>query len=326
NGMFYDPVKRKLIDYVGGQRDIERKRIRAIGDAQERMREDYLRMLRAVRFAGRLGFALEPRTRRAITASARLIKRVSAERVRDELQAILLDPSRAAGLRMMSDVGLLEHTLPEIEAMKGVEQGPDVHPEGDVFEHTLLCLEKLRRPDLALLLAALFHDTGKPRTMKWREGRIRFFHHESVGAEITAKICARLRLSRALSERVVWLVKRHMVFSQVREMRMSTQKKLFASPGFADVLELYRADALASGGKPAHYRYVVGKLREFQRVDQIKPKSLITGRDLIRMGYKPGPSFKSILDAVYDAQLEGEVTSKAEAKLLARKFAKKATG
>ncbi len=321
NAMFYDPVTQELTDYVGGQADLKAGLIRAVGEPEDRFREDHLRLVRAVRFAVRLGFEIEPVTRRAIERLAPLTVEVSAERLREELRLILTGPRPAGALRLMDSLGMLRHVFPELEEGKGCQQPPNYHPEGDVFVHSLLTLEKLPEGSgFELALAALFHDVGKPRAARNAQDAMFFPDHWDVGARMAEGVCRRLRLSRHETERVCWLVRRHMYFMDAPRMRESTLKRLFAEPGFGQLAELHRADALASWGNLDNYNYVLERRRNMPP-EVAQPPRLVTGRDLIAMGYAPGPLFGEVLEAVRDAQLEGEVTTREEALALAERTA-----
>src|SRR4051812_16388453 len=261
NGMFFDPEKNEVIDFVGGRADLDRKLIRAIGDPAQRFAEDRLRMLRAVRFATVLGFEIDPATWEAVVVSAPSIMQISAERIREELVKIFLSPNRARGWDLLNASGLMGAVLPEIEAMKGCEQPPQFHPEGDVFKHTRIMLELL--PDIAslpLVFSVLFHDIGKPPTATVDEtGRIRFNGHDRVGAEMTEALMLRLRFSRAEIDATVEAVRQHMVFKDVPKMRVAKLKRFMARPTFDDELELHRVDCASSHGMLDNYEFLVGK-------------------------------------------------------------------
>ena len=326
NGMFLDPQTSQVVDYVGGRADLEAGVIRAIGRPRDRMAEDYLRMLRAVRFAAELGFEIDPPTAEAVRDLAPKIAQVSGERVREELARILTAPpvlarvtvsGRRRGLEFASSLGLLAVLLPEVENLRGVEQGPTVHPEGDVFTHTVLAVETLREPTFELSLATLLHDIGKRPTFVRREGKITFYGHERIGEEMARGVCARLRLSGLATQRVAWLVRSHMKFMYFDQMRQATLKRLMAEDGFEELAELWRADCLASGGTAEGYEALMARYRALSR-EEVRPKPLVTGDDLIALGLAPGPRFREILDQVYDAQLEGRAATKDEAMALAR--------
>ncbi len=321
NGLFFDPLEDKVIDYVGGRRDIERGVIRAIGRARERFAEDQLRLLRAVRFSARLGFEIESDTRSAMIELAPKVLTVSPERICEEIARMLADGSRVRAIELLDETGLLAHILPEVEKMKGVEQPPEFHPEGDVFEHSKLCLSFLPEDaSFTLALATLLHDVGKPAAFETRGDRMRYHRHEMLGAKTARSICRRLKMSRAEIEEVSWLVKKHMVFKDARKMRKSTLKRLLASEHFSALAQLCRADALASTGDTADYEYCLNRLQEFTE-EQLMPAPLLTGRDLIEMGLTPGPIFSVILKKVYDEQLEGNISEKKEALELAARLA-----
>jgi len=322
NGMFYDPDRKEVLDYVGGRADLEARRIRAIGDPRRRFAEDRLRMLRAVRFAAELLFEVAPETAEAIRRLAPEIASVSGERVREEVARLLVAPpaGRRAGLDLADRLGLLAVILPEVNALKGTGQGPTVHPEGDVFQHTLLLVEALREPTFELALAALLHDVGKPATFRMRDGRMTFYRHQTVGEEMARGVCGRLRLSTLQARRVAWLVRHHMLLMHAPEMRTARLKRLFAEDGFEELAELYRADCLASGGTADDYDALLARYRAMGE-EEVRPEPLITGRDLIALGLKPGPRFGDILKRVYDAQLEGRATTREEALAIGRALA-----
>jgi len=308
NGMMYDPLRDEVLDLVGGRADLEGRLIRAIGDPRKRFEEDKLRLVRAVRFAARLGFEIEPQTASAVRELADTIDRVSPERIAAELKYMLTHPSRADAVRMLDELALLEHILPEITAMKGVEQGPDWHPEGDVFVHTLRCLEETSDARWELVLAVLLHDVGKPPTADAKG----FAAHEKVGGEMASHICRRLRLSNRERDEVVWLVRNHMRFRDARKMKESTLKRLMTETLFEELAELHRIDAVASAGDLTEYDFVMEAYRRFREAPPpIEP--LVTGHDLIERGLEPGPHFKDILEELYEAQLEGTFNTRASA-------------
>jgi poly(A) polymerase len=273
-------------------------------------------MLRAVRFAARLGFSIEPQTLNAIRRAHASISLVSAERVRDELVRILTEGGARRGFEWLEETGLLAVILPEVAAMKGVAQPPEFHPEGDVWTHTLLMLEGLERPTVTLALGALLHDVGKPTTYRVA-GRIRFDGHVEEGVRLASGILERLRFSREQSERVADLVAQHMRFRDVRGMRESTLKRFLRQPNFAEHLLLHRVDCLASSGNLEHYEFLRRRLRELT-AEEIHPAPLVRGADLIDAGYLPGPQFGRMLAAAEDAQLEGRVATKEAAMALVR--------
>lgn len=319
NGLLYDPLQERFLDYVGGQADIRARRIRTIGDPFERFQEDRLRMLRAVRFAARFAFALDSAAREAIRKLAPLIQEVSAERVRDEILKILTEGQARRGFELLDEVALLQEVLPEVKQMQGVAQPPEFHPEGDVWTHTLLMLEKLERPTPTLALGVLLHDVGKPSTFSVRE-RIRFDNHTEVGAKMAEEICGRLRLSSRETERVAALARHHLRFKDFPNMRRSTQLRFLRMEGFEEHLELHRLDCLASHGDLTNYELARRMLEETPPAE-IKPLPLVRGDDLIAQGYTPGPIFKKVLQAVEDAQLEGRIHTREDAlRLLAEQF------
>jgi poly(A) polymerase len=313
NGLLFDPLKDEVLDFVGGQRDLQARIIRAIGEPELRFAEDKLRMLRAVRFAARFGYTIEPGTFAAIQKLAPQIRQVSRERVRDELTRMLTEGHARQAFLLLDETRLLHEVLPEIEAMKGVEQPPQFHPEGDVFLHTLLLLEKLPHPcPETLAWGALLHDVGKPPTFRVAPDRIRFDDHVKVGARMAEVICRRLHFSNDDAEQILALITHHMRFAHVMQMNQSTLKRFLRMPRFEEHLELHRLDCLSSHGNLASYDFVRHKLAETPPAD-MRPAPLISGDDLIAAGYAPGPQFKEILSAVEDAQLEGQLSSREEA-------------
>jgi poly(A) polymerase len=311
NGLLYDPLDERVIDYVGGRADIERRVVRTIGDPDERFAEDRLRLIRAVRFAARLGFEIDARTFEALVRLAPTVTGVSWERIRDELVKMLTAPNRGLALRLLHKTGLLKAVLPEVDAMAGVAQPDEFHPEGDVFEHTVLVLDALEAPTPVRALGALLHDVGKPATYT-EVDRIRFNNHDVVGAELADAVCKRLRLSNEMRQQVVDVVRNHMRFMHAPEMREAKLKRLLRRETFDDELAVHKADCLASHGDMTVYDFLVGKQAELPP-EVIRPARLITGHDLIAAGYEPGPLFGEILDAVEDLQLEGALTSRDEA-------------
>jgi poly(A) polymerase len=310
NGLMLDPTTNEILDFVGGRDDLKAGIIRAIGDPERRFTEDKLRMLRAVRFAARFDYKIDPATRAAIQRLAPKIHQVSCERVREELTKMLTEGQARRGFALLDTSGLLREVLPEIAAMKGVEQPPQYHPEGDVFVHTLLLLEKLPAgASTTLAWGALLHDVGKPPTFRMAPDRIRFDGHVEVGVKMAAEILRRLRFSNHETDLILALVDNHMRFGAVQRMKQSTLKKFLRLPAFEEHLELHRIDCLSSHGQLDAYEYTQEQLRSLPP-EAIRPAPLITGRDLIEAGYEPGPRFKQVLTAVEDAQLEGRLTSR----------------
>ena len=319
NGLLLDPISDEVLDFVGGRRDLDARIIRTIGDPSQRFAEDKLRMLRAVRFAARFNYAIEPQTLSAIQQLAPQIHQVSRERVRDELTKMLTEGHARLAFLLLSQSGLLKEVLPEIEKMKGVEQPPQFHPEGDVFIHTLLLLEKLPHPcPPTLAWGALLHDVGKPPTFRVAPDRIRFDGHVEVGVKMAEEICRRLRFSNDDTEQILALVNNHMRFASVQQMKDSTFKKFVRMPRFDEHLALHRIDCLSSNGDLRPYNFTREKIASLPP-ESVRPAPLLTGDDLIASGYTPGPRFKEILAAVEDAQLEGRLHDSQEAMQFVRR-------
>ena len=312
NGMVYDPFADRVIDLVGGQDDLRRGVVRAIGDPQTRFEEDRLRMIRAVRFAASLRFEIDAPTFAAIHDLAPSIAVVSWERIGDEVTRILTEGGAQRGFELLDRSGLLQIILPEIIAMKGTEQSPEYHPEGDVFTHTLLLLSHLESPSETLAYGCLLHDVAKPNCIRRDGDRITFYGHTEQGAEMAEAILKRLKRGRAVWERVAYLVRNHLRLVQAPQMRLSTLKRFLREDGIEELLELARIDALSSNGDMSYYQFCQtrrGELRE----EEIRPEPLVRGGDLIELGFKPGPRFKEILRQVEDAQLGGELHSRDQA-------------
>jgi len=343
NGMVYDPIADQVIDLVGGRQDLSRRLVRAIGDPAERFQEDRLRMVRAVRFAASLGFAIEENTFRAIQQQASTIVQIAWERIGEELTRVLMEGGARRGFELLDTTDLLKVLLPEIEAMKGVEQSPDFHPEGDVFTHTLLTLGYLTvssqqsppeadqpraeavssdqtphsslltpYPSETLAYGCLLHDVAKPLCMDRESGRITFYGHTEKGADMAVEVLKRLKRSRAVWERVAYLVRNHLRPTQAPKMRLSTLKRFLGEEGIGELLELVRIDALSSRGDLQYYNFCKEKMVELKQ-EEIHPEPLLTGKDLVAMGFSPGPIFSTILKEVEEAQLNGEIRTKEEA-------------
>ncbi|HEY5910939.1 MAG TPA: CCA tRNA nucleotidyltransferase [Verrucomicrobiae bacterium] len=321
NGLFYDPVRKQLHDWVSGEADLRAKLIRTIGSPAERFAEDHLRLLRAVRFAAQLDFQIEAGTFASVRKLAPKIKSISAERIREELVKLFRPPHASRGLALLRDSGLLEHVLPEIAATARCEQSSDFHPEGNVFEHLLLMMKRLP-PDADPLLpwAVLLHDVAKPITASRNPetGSIHFYGHERIGAEMAREILERLRFPRKQVEDVVKAVRYHMQFKDAPEMRKSTLRRLLLRPTFPLEIELHRLDCLGSHGRLDVYHYLLRQAKELEAQPQIRPP-LINGRDLQKLGMKPGPAMGMLLAEVREKQLSDELTTPAEAKEWAKK-------
>lgn len=320
NAMYYDPITGELIDPAGGRADVDARLLRTVGDPDRRFDEDSLRLMRAVRFAVRYGLKIEEATAQAIRRHAAGLRHISTERIADELLRILTGPHPGRAMHLMHELGLWPHVIPEIEAMVGCEQPPEFHPEGDVFIHTAMVLDRVaeRFPGgtpPALALAALLHDVGKPPTFERTTedpNTIRFPNHQGVGAEMTQTIGRRLRLPSRLIDQTATLVAGHMRFVDVQRMKRSTLRRFLGQPAFDLHLELHRADCLACHGKLDSYEYCLRMLEELAAGDReaaLLPPPLVSGRDLIALGMTPGPALGALLREIRDRQLEGELAT-----------------
>ena len=317
NGLFLDPAAPEdvqIIDFVGGKADLEARQLRAIGNPADRFSEDHLRLLRAVRFAALLEFEIEPTTWEALCEHAPEINKIAPERIAGELNRMLTAPAaaRVRAFDLLAQSGLFAAFLPEVEALRGCEQPPQWHPEGDVFTHTRIMLGMLEDDaPLPLVLSVLFHDIGKPptQTTDAEDGRIRFNGHDKVGADMAREILGRFRYPNATIDAVAHNVSRHMQFMNVQDMREAKLKRFMAAPDFDHELELHRVDCASSNGFTDNYDFLTGKLEEYANAP-IVPPPLVTGRDLIGMGYKPGPTFKEILEETQTRQLEGTLSER----------------
>jgi poly(A) polymerase len=322
NGMFFDPVARQVIDYVGGQEDLRHGVLRAIGDPRERFHEDKLRMLRGVRLATTFDLKIDPATEKAIQAMASpvALSQVSAERIAEELRRLLAHPRRSRGVNLLADLGLAQIILPEILVMKDLPQGPPGAPTGNLWDHCMLVLDFLG-PEVSfpLAFAGLLHDIGKPRTVGRTPDRYTFHHHEHVGKRMATEICERLKLSNAERTRVEWLVEKHQYLCDAQLMRTSKLKQILAEPEIRELLALHRADALASGNSTAHVDYCERLLEEWSNSD-LNPPRLITGHDLLRLGLEPGENIAAILTAVREAQLDSVIKTPKEAMEMAQRL------
>ena len=317
NGLLMRPETNDVLDFVGGQADLKAGAIRAIGEPDRRFREDKLRLMRAARFAARFGFAIEPETFDAMRRHAKDVTCVSAERLRDELTKLLTEGAGRRGFDLLDQTGLLAEALPEVAAMKDVQQPPQYHPEGDVWTHTLLMIEGLPAgcsPTLAW--GVLLHDVGKPptfRSIAETGDRIRFDGHVDVGVSMAEQICRRFRFSNDDTQQILALIANHMKFKDVEQMRASTLKRFVRLPVFEEHLQLHRLDCLSSHRRLDAYNFVRRVLQETP-AERIHPPRLLTGDDLSSMGYRPGPVFSDILRSLEDAQLEGEIETREEAR------------
>jgi poly(A) polymerase len=331
NGMFFDPLENRVLDFVGGQADLKAGILRAIGDPQARFREDKLRLMRAVRMAARFDFPIELATAAAIRDMADQIPVVSAERIADELRKMLSHRHRAWALRQMDALGLLRQVLPEVDnEMKGIPQGFPDAPTGDLWQHVLRVVEVLEGPrwpqpapvSFPLAFGALLHDVGKKRSWAREADRHTFHGHEHIGKRLAGQACRRLKLSNAETARVEWLVERHQYLSDAPTMRPSKLKPILVNPGIGELLALHRADANASGRSTDHVDFCERLLRDTP-AEELNPPPLLTGDDLIALGWQQGPQFKTVLDAVREAQLEGTIRTRDEAIQLAEEKRKK---
>lgn len=314
NALYMDPEGGDVVDLAGGVADIRARVLRAVGDPARRFAEDALRLLRAVRFAARFDLRIDPATWEAMRAAAPAIAAISAERVRGELTAMLLAERPSRALRLLRGAGLLAVVLPEVAALEGVEQGEDMHPEGDAFEHTLLCMDNLERRTPTAAWGMLLHDIGKAPTMERRGGRISFPKHEKAGAEMAEAACARLRFPKREARRIADIVARHMKFLHAAEWRPSTMRRFLAAETIEDDLAVHRSDALSSCGILSGWEVVSRALDELRREGEAaEPPPLVDGRDLIALGLAPGPRFKELLDEAQRRRLDGEIGSREEA-------------
>jgi poly(A) polymerase len=311
NALFQNPFTGEVLDFSTGRADLAARLIRTVGDAERRFAEDHLRMLRAVRFAARFAFDIEPATMQAIQRLAPMIHKVSAERVRGELSRILIEGGARRGFELLDESGLLREILPEVAAMKGIEQPAEFHPEGDVWIHTLLMLHGMNQPSLALALGVLLHDVGKPPTFRVAD-RIRFDGHVEAGVKIAHAVLSRLRFPNQVVDDVEALVENHMKFRDAPHMRESRLKRFIRMPHFDEHMELHRLDCMSSHGHLENYDFVRAKLAETP-AEVLRPAPLLTGRDLIAAGYKPGPKFTDALREVEDAQMEDRISTRDEA-------------
>jgi len=316
NALFLDPTAAPppglVLDFFNGRDDLARGILRCVGTPRARFQEDHLRLLRAVRFAARLGFTIEPATFAAIRAEAPSLARIAAERIRDELTRILTQPHPAEGLRLLDATALLPVVLPEVKRLQGVEQPPEFHPEGDVWTHTLLMLDSLPpEPSPTLAWGVLLHDIGKPATFSVSD-RIRFNGHVEAGLDIARGILARLRFSGDDSEQILSLVANHMRFGDIHRMKESTLKRFLRLPRFDEHLALHQADCLSSHGHLDNYHYARQRLAATPP-EQLRPARLLTGADLMALGYPQGPLYREILTALETAQLDGEIITREQA-------------
>ncbi len=310
NAMFYDPIEEQVIDYVEGSEDIARNVIRAVGVPADRFKEDHLRMLRAARFAATLGFSIEPDTAHAIQATAGRILLISSERIREELSRLLVEARQAGdAIVLLKELGLLQMVLPEVAAMEGVEQPPEYHPEGDVFQHTMIMLNQMQTDDYRLAWAVLLHDVGKPPTAQFKEGRWRFECHAKVGADATQSILDRLKFSGDDREAITFMVGNHMRFIDVKSMRRATLRRLVGAPTFMSEMELHRLDCASSHGDLENHEYLLEFRRQMDS-EPVLPTPWVNGRDIIALGIPEGREIGVWRKKAYDVQLEGMAVDK----------------
>ncbi len=312
NGMLYDTYQDRLIDLVDGEKDLKRGIVRAIGDPRQRFEEDRLRMVRAIRFAAGLEFEIEENTLKAIQGQAPTITQVAWERIGEETTRVLTEGGARRGFELMDTTGLLGALLPEVVALKGVEQSPEYHPEGDVFTHTLGLLGHLTAPTETLAYGCLLHDIAKPSCFERRGEKITFYNHTDKGAEMALEILKRLKRSRAVWERVAFLVKNHLRYTQAPKMRLSTLKRFLREDAIEELLELCRIDTLSSNEDLQYYNFCKQKMAELKE-EEIHPTPILRGKDLIAMGFSPGPIFQEILKQIEEGQLNGEILSRDQA-------------
>lgn len=326
NGLFLDPVEDRIIDFVGGRKDLEARTIRAIGDPVARFREDHLRLFRAVRFSAQLGFEIEESTWQAVCDHHDLGAKLAPERVRDELVKCFCGPRPGRALDLLVDSGLLDHWIPEVSKMKGVEQPPEFHPEGDVFTHVRMMVGMLKNADSVLAFSVLLHDIAKPDTYSVDDtGRIRFTAHESVGAEMAEDIMRRLRFSNEIVDAVRQCVAGHMKFKDAISMKKSTLKRFLAQPYFEQEMELHRIDCSCCHADLSIYEFIRQKQEEFAS-EPLRPEPLVTGKDLLSMGMKPGKAIGDLLRQLEDEQLEGLLKNREHALGRARELYRAQTG
>ena len=314
NGLLINPISDEIIDLCNGLKDLKNKQIKTIGDPNDRLSEDYLRIIRAIRFANEYDFSIDDETINAMNNNVSFLNKISIERVRDEISKILLGNNPGKGLKSLDKFGVLDLLLPEVSEMKDVKQPPDFHPEGDVFVHTCLVLDKLselRPNNIEVVYGALLHDIGKPKTFTDTD-RIRFNRHEYVGAEISNALCKRLKFSKKQIDSIKSLVKEHMKFGNVKEMKLSTFKKFISLNNFGDHLKLHEADCKGSHGDLSLLNFTNDKIKSLENEPSI-PNPLINGDDLIKIGLSPGPVFKKILSYIFDEQLEGNIKNREQA-------------
>ncbi len=309
-GMYYDPFDDRLIDTVGGMRDLRAGIIRAIGNPYDRFAEDHLRVLRAARFAARLNFTIEPETHKAMRLTAPMVPKVSAERLGEEIVRLMTEGGAARGMDIMVETGLMKEVLPEVLPMIGCQQPANYHPEGDVYVHTKIAVAMLNPGCTeSLAFGMLFHDIAKPQTRAEQNGKVTYYGHTEIGAEMAIDILARLRRSRAVQERVAYLVKNHLKLTMAPRMRTSTLKRMLSEDGFDELLEISRMDALASSSYLGFYHFCRHAMARMTPA-QMRPPRFISGTDLIGMGFKPGPAFKNILQELEDLQLDGAIADR----------------
>jgi poly(A) polymerase len=313
NSMFYDPLEDRILDFEGGEKDIRDKVLRSVGNAEARFSEDYLRILRAVRFSTRFGFTLERSTEKGIINNIAGLRKISNERVRDELNKMFTGNAPSDALLMLDNLGILDIILPEVSELKGVEQAKEFHPEGDVFVHTVLMFELMKNPTVELAWSVLLHDIGKPATFsRGDDGIEHFYSHDKIGAEIAEKILKRLKFPNSEIDNIVSAVRNHMKFAHVKEMRKAKLKRLMAEPSFQLQLDLHKLDCSSSHGKLDNY-FFLKDILDNPEIETELPPPLLRGGDLMELGVAPGPEMGRILREIGDLQLDGKLNSKEDA-------------
>ena len=313
NAMFYDPINDKILDYHNGEEDLNNHLLKAVGKADKRLSEDFLRILRAIRFAIRFDLTINNDVKNAIIKNLKGLKKLSAERIRDELNKIFIGKNPHKAFAILEELGIFKIIIPELSALKGVEQSAKYHPEGDVFTHTMLMLEHMTYPNIELAWSILLHDIGKPTTYALDEDGIpHFYAHEKFGQEIAERILFQLKFSKKEIKNISSAVRNHMKFAHVDKMKKAKLKRFMAEDNFSLQLELHRIDCISSHSIMNNYIFLLDELITLKNTPSLPPP-LLNGKDIINLGISPGPFIGSLLKKVQDAQLEGIINSKNEA-------------